>query len=38
MGALLLALVAGVLLDPQPSNTDRADDQVPSMDDIALTA
>jgi hypothetical protein len=38
VGALLLALVAGVLLDPRPSNTDRADDQVPSMDEITLTA
>jgi hypothetical protein len=36
VGALLLAVVAGALLDPQPSNTDRADDQVPSMDAIAL--
>jgi hypothetical protein len=37
VGALLLAVVAGALLDPRP-NTDRADDQVPSMDEIALTA
>jgi len=36
VGALLLAVVAGALLDPRPSNTDRADDQVPSMDAIAL--
>jgi hypothetical protein len=38
VGALLLAVVAGALLDPRPSNTDRADDPVPSVDDIALTA
>jgi hypothetical protein len=37
LGALLLAVVAGALLDPRPSSTDRADDQVPSMDEIALT-
>ena len=36
LGALLLAVVAGALLDPRPSNMDRADDQVPSTDDIAL--
>ena len=36
LGALLLALVAGALLDPRPGN--RADDQVPSMDEIAATA
>jgi hypothetical protein len=38
VGALLLAVVAGALLDPRPSDTDRADGQVPSMDKIALTA
>jgi hypothetical protein len=38
VGALLLALVAGALLDPRPSHTDGADDQVPSMDEIALAA
>jgi hypothetical protein len=38
VGALLLAVVAGALLDPRPSNTERADDQVPSMDEIALAA
>jgi hypothetical protein len=38
VGALLLAVVAGALLDSRPSNTDRADDQVPSMDAIALMA
>jgi hypothetical protein len=31
LGALLLAVVAGALLDPRPFDTDRADDQVPSM-------
>jgi hypothetical protein len=35
VGVLLLTVVAGALLDPQPSNTDRADDKVPSMDEIA---
>ena len=34
----MLAVVVGALLDPRPSNTDRAEDQVPSMDEIALTA
>jgi hypothetical protein len=38
VGALLLAVVAGALLDPRPCNTDRVDDQVPSMDEIVLTA
>ena len=38
VGALLLAVVAGALLDPGARNTDRADDQVPSMDEIVLTA
>jgi hypothetical protein len=38
VGALLLALVASALLDPRPAQTDRADDQVPSMEEIALTA
>ncbi len=38
VGALLLAVVAAALLDPRPCNTDRADDQVPSMDEIELTA
>ena len=36
VGALLLAVVAGALLNPRPSNTDRADDPVSSMDAIAL--
>ena len=35
-GALLLAVVAGALLDPRPHTTNGADDQVPSMDEIAL--
>ena len=38
VGALLLAVVAGALLDPRPSNRNPADDQVPSMDEIALAA
>jgi hypothetical protein len=38
VGVLLLTVVAGALLDPQPSDTDRADDQVPSMDEIVLAA
>jgi hypothetical protein len=38
LGALLLAVVAGALLDSRPSNADRVDDQVPSMDEIVLTA
>ena len=38
VGALLLTLVAGALLDPRPGHTDPADDQVPSVDEIALTA
>jgi hypothetical protein len=38
VGVLLLTVVAGALLDPRPSHMDRADDQVPSMDEIALTA
>ena len=38
IGALLLAVVAGALLDPRHGNMDRADDQVPSMDAIALIA
>jgi hypothetical protein len=38
LGALLLAVVAGALLDPRASNTDQADDSVPSMDEIALAA
>ena len=38
VGALLLAVVVSALLDPRPSNTDRADDQVPSMDEIVLAA
>jgi hypothetical protein len=37
VGALLLAVVAAALLDP-PSNTPRADDQVPSMGEIALAS
>jgi hypothetical protein len=35
-GALLLALVAGALLDPRPSSTDGANERLPSMDEIAL--
>jgi hypothetical protein len=38
VGALLLAVVAAALLDPRPCNRDRADDLVPSMDEIALAA
>ena len=38
VGALLLAVVAGTLLDPRASNTDQADDAVPSVDEIALAA
>jgi hypothetical protein len=38
LGALLLAVVAGALLDPRPFHTDQADDQMPSMDEIVLTA
>ena len=38
LGALLLAVAAGALLDPRPDHTDRANDQVPSMDEIALAA
>jgi hypothetical protein len=38
VGALLLAVVAGALLDPRASNADRADDQVPSTDAIVLAA
>jgi hypothetical protein len=38
VGALLLAVVAGALLEPRASNTDQADDSVPSMDEIALAA
>ncbi len=37
-GVLLMAVVAGALLDPQSSNMDRSDDQMPSMDEIALAA
>ena len=37
VGALLLAVVASALLDPRPVQ-EWADDQVPSMDEIALTA
>jgi hypothetical protein len=36
VGALLLALVASALLDPRPAQTDRADDQAPSMDEIRI--
>jgi len=35
---LLLAVIAGALLDPRPSNTDPADTQMPSMDEIVLVA
>ena len=38
VGALLLAVVAGALLDPRASSTDQADDSVPSKDEIALAA
>ena len=38
VGALLLAVVAGALLDPRASKTDQADDSVPSMDERALPA
>jgi hypothetical protein len=38
IGALLLAVGAGALFDPRLAHTDRADGQVPSMDEIALTA
>jgi hypothetical protein len=38
VGALLLAVVAGAMLDSRPRNTDRTDDQVPSMDEITLAA
>jgi hypothetical protein len=38
VGTLLLAVIAGALLDPRPSNTDRADTQMPSMDEIVLVA
>jgi hypothetical protein len=31
-------VAAGALLDPRPSHTDRADDQMPSVDEIVLTA
>jgi hypothetical protein len=34
LGALLLAVAAGALLGPRPSHTDRADDQMPSVDEI----
>jgi hypothetical protein len=36
LGVLLLAVVAGALLDPRSGNTTGADDQMPSMDEIAL--
>ena len=36
VGVLLLAVVAGALLDPRPDNTDLADGT--SMDEIGLTA
>ena len=36
VGALVLAVVASALLDRRPRNTDRADDQVPSIDEIVL--
>ena len=36
VGTLLLAVIAGALLDPRPHNTNRADDQVPATDEIAL--
>ena len=36
VGALVLAVIAGALLDPRPRNAERADDQVPSMDEIVL--
>ena len=37
VGALLLAVLAGALLDPRPCNTNRGDD-LPSMDEIPLAA
>jgi hypothetical protein len=37
VGALLLAVVAGALLDPRPCKTDREDD-LKSKDDIPLAA
>jgi len=37
VGVLLLAVVAGALLDPRPSNPDRADGELPSMEEIGLT-
>jgi hypothetical protein len=37
LGVLLLALVAGALLDPRSSNMGRAD-EVPFTDEIALAA
>lgn len=36
VGALVLAVVASALLDQRPRNADRADDQVPSIDEIVL--
>jgi hypothetical protein len=36
VGALVLAVIARELLDPRPRNAERADDQVPSMDEIVL--
>ena len=38
IGTLLLAVIAGALLDPRPGHAGQADDQVPSTDEIALTA
>jgi hypothetical protein len=38
VGTLLLAVIAGALLDPRPSNTNRTDSKVPSMDEIVLVA
>jgi hypothetical protein len=36
LGVLLLTIVPGALLDPRPDHADRADDQMPSMDEIVL--
>jgi hypothetical protein len=38
VGALLLAVVVGTLLDPRPSKADRADSQLLSTNQIALAA
>ena len=38
LGALLLAVIAGAAIDPRLGNMDQAEDEVLSMDEIALTA